>query len=554
MRALSLLVMFGCLAVASAQAAEAPERLRVIAIGINDYSRDAKPGVVEFANLKYAARDAAAICDQFTRQGVPAERVTLLADVPDATIPSYANAVAAIKNLKCQPGDVLLFVFCGHGLNVGRDSYLCFPDTRLVGNPENDQLAIHNALAMSELTALLGEQANISKIIVTDACRNWANDEIAYIKYKSILRYDLSNHIRQLSQTNGSDSQMMIISSCLPRQMSLENDTRQHGLFTAQLLDALSGRADFEVSGNRDGRLSLYEAFQFAAHKTREFAEREHGARQHPFFEGAFTTDLELLTIPADKRDELAREYQLGAFRVKPLGQAEQIAIEKYAEGIEAFGYGDVQRTIELCGEVLEENSSHAEARRLRSVAYSLQGKFTQAMDEAKQLNSNLKVKYSQPQAISVGDLNNLRKSVLTIAAGDVIEFDNYNPAGPGYQVGQYLRVARVRNQQTNQWQDVAGWLPAVAMVPSSLQDQTQIIRRYQRESNQPITEGQDDGTLQQRLRANNQFYGSGSVRQLPAVERIDEINRTIDEINSIPGVGGRVPSLPSIPYAGGYF
>lgn len=533
--------------------------LQVLLVGINHYEAQEtvdegfqRPSVIEFANLKYAAQDVIAIRDALLSHGLSPNQLHLFADMAGAEgceTPTYAGVMDRIASLQTTPDQTLLVMFCGHGINIGADSYLCFPETRIDGNVETGNLYAENALSVGELSeAMAAKDANY-KIIVTDACRNYSSDVAAYGVSGSIQRYNLSSHIDNMSSFEGVGNQVMIVSSCLPSEVSLEVDQRGHGLFASHLIDALEGRADFEGPGNRDGQLSLYEVFNYASNKTTESSEREFGPRQRPFCEGGFTAECKLLALNEEIRSELATRYQEGEFFVAPLGFKQQLSVSKYENAMDALYVGDTDLAIQLCSEVLETLPGHQHALRLRSISYATQGQFVEAFDDTKQLESKLKIRYSGSQQLaSIRHLTQFQQKLRDLRPGDLIEVDNVSKEAGETQRGKYLRVCSIKPAGDSDWQAVEGWVEASQLIPASPEAQLEMLRSYQYAANQPVTDMAGENVAINRMTYSPYIQNGGNIGE--AIQRYNEVQGVINQYNSIP-YAPSIPSLPSIPYSG---
>ncbi|MCA9127123.1 MAG: caspase family protein [Planctomycetales bacterium] len=507
--------------------------LRAVLVGVDHYSGGnsgaESRSLLQLSDLQFASNDVLAMRDALLTHGVPEDSITLYADSDTATKPSYASLVEQLRSIATTDEDTLLFIFCGHGINVGRDSYLCFPETKFAGNLANGNIAVENALSVSELSTLMSRVPAKRKIILTDACRNYSSSTDDYSRTSNLNRYDLSDHLRRMADSGDGSDEMIIISSCLPGQVSLEHSEQEHGLFFTQLLEAFTGRADLEGSGNMDGKLSLYEVFQYSASRTRQDAERIYGARQHPFFEGGFTSECDLVSVNPEKLQELKSRYSTGEFVQRPLGLNEQISIEKYADAIESLGYGDIQRTIELCTEVLELQPKHQEARRLRSVAFIASGDLLGAFDDAKRIGSQMKVRYTGTKSEPIKDATNFTSVVHWMSQGDVLEITKISGKDENYEKGQFALVSSVRKRGQSDWSDLSGWVVTASLKPASVDASIEVLKEYQLESNLPVM------NAQQSYEAAPRVQQSRSVVQ-NAQNGISSYRQTASDINQVVG------------------
>lgn len=213
------------------------DRDTAVVVGVEDYFK--------LPDVPYAARDARAFESWlvYTR-GVPADRVTLLADAPNREqILEAVERAAAVT-----PADGILWLyFAGHGAAAPDDG-----QRLLLGADAQPDLASFKARAVAteELTRLAA-RGGAQVVMVTDACytgRGRAGQElISGKRFTAPVRRTPAPKVIEWSAASDN-------------QWSGPLDAVQHGAFTYLLVGALRGWADGERDGKRDGAVTLEEA------------------------------------------------------------------------------------------------------------------------------------------------------------------------------------------------------------------------------------------------------------------------------------------------------
>jgi uncharacterized protein (TIGR03067 family) len=225
--------------------------LYVVAAGVNAY-----PGALK---LRYAAPDAEAITQALSGQTQSKlfrkVEVKLLRD-QQASRRGIEEGLAWLKS-KMTPEEVGVFFFSGHGARDDSDNFYLIP---VDVNPKD---LAKSCISGAYLKQVLGEVPG-RVVAVLDACHSGA-------AINARNRAGSDDLIRDLvSDEYG----IVVLSSSLGQEYSLEAPSVAHGFYTQSLIEGLSGLAD----RNRNGTVDLNELDRYT---TRRVVELSHG-RQHP--------------------------------------------------------------------------------------------------------------------------------------------------------------------------------------------------------------------------------------------------------------------------------
>ncbi|MBM3978671.1 MAG: hypothetical protein FJ304_00005 [Planctomycetes bacterium] len=243
--------------------APADATLLALLAGVNDYSdtRKGAPGARKFGDLTSAKADATSLRDQLDTFRGPKRSfaaadlaVRLDAEVARKSLTDGLDALAK----RAKPDDLLVVFFAGHGdFLMPKDGPLpgegraalaaegvflfCCPNY----SPANPGAT---ALAVEELFAALA-RVNCRKLVLIDACHS------GRAAVPSVLRR---------CAPNGQGP--VIFAACAEGELSYEDATLGHGLFTRAVLDALDKARDYRKADyNSDGALSAEELFDYVS-------------------------------------------------------------------------------------------------------------------------------------------------------------------------------------------------------------------------------------------------------------------------------------------------
>ena len=234
--------------------------------------KDASERPADKYALHSCVKDAKNLAEAFVKYaGFQTENVYLMTfqrgdafDPNDRTVPTAANIRRKVDELveKLSKDDLLVVVFCGHGVTLGVDSnddskkrsYLCACDA--------DQSALSTFVDRKELLDKLETCRAERKIFLSDCCRD-AFELLEGARYRGRGLVDRSTGAANLFETGNYGFAQ--ISACREGQRALE--TSDGGLFTTALIEGL------RFGANEAGEISLTEWFDYAYKITVERSE-----------------------------------------------------------------------------------------------------------------------------------------------------------------------------------------------------------------------------------------------------------------------------------------
>jgi len=250
---------------------KAPGRRHALVIGVGSYPQGG-PGAVP--PLEFAVRDADALAEMLHRlAGFAPADVTLLREA-EATRQRILDALRLLRSQAAEQ-DVVLVFFSGHGTTGsgpdGRVHYYLVPhDGRL------DDLA-GTALRDDVVEELVGQIPAKQVVVLLDACFSGRAGQVARVKGVSASATTPNAAGLFVEAAQG----RVVISASRADQPSVEDPTTRQGVFTHYLLEALGGAADLD----RDGKITVLEAFQYLSAKVREHARQRFQLEQQPVLE-----------------------------------------------------------------------------------------------------------------------------------------------------------------------------------------------------------------------------------------------------------------------------
>lgn len=459
--------------------------------------------------LAFSGVDIRRLEEALIQSGYDPDRVIVLThDADDGDfVPKYASIVKQLRRVIAETSsshvESLMVVFAGHGLTINGESYLCPEDARL--GDRTDRL-----LSVTDLSTLVASSGAAQKYVVVDACR----EEFAAL---AGAEFSLLTGLQSMSVQGNRPEGLVYFASCLARQRSIEDPELKHGVFLHYFAEALTGLADIQSAGNRDGFVSSHEAFQYASDRTRERSRALTGWEQQPWYEGRATAGLTLVSLTDDQRQ-----------KVLELAPAEPVVVSGAAlhsqleltEALYALQAGDIQEVFAKSQLAIELDPSNRMAVRTSAMALQVMGRVPDAVLLVKSINEPLPVRIGNGKVI----VRALQEEVAVADGGDVLEVRGVNEDSSQDPWLHITGLRRGGSRMAEDHQKINGYVRLSALMGTT-RPVDQVIE-FGRSNQQPASIG---------------YYSSGS-RAAAALDRWDQVRSTI---NSIPYAGGYVPSVP---------
>ncbi|MBR1720994.1 MAG: caspase family protein, partial [Treponema sp.] len=235
--------------------------LYVLAMGVDKYTKMPKN------NLRYSVADATAIIESFkTAPGglySSVNMMTLLdSDVNKANIENAFDVFSA----KVKPDDMFVLHIAGHGVNYGGEYYYLPADTFA----KTDADFAKQGISKHFLTENLSKLQALNMVVLLDTCYSGAFID-TNAKGNALAQQTALEH---LQHTSG----QVILTGASNTQTAGEG-YNGHGIFTYAILEALSGKANY----NADGAVSIKEITQYIGYEIPNIYEKMGFDRQSPW-------------------------------------------------------------------------------------------------------------------------------------------------------------------------------------------------------------------------------------------------------------------------------
>jgi hypothetical protein len=244
-----------------------------VVIGINQYPHARK--------LKYAVNDAQAFNNYLKDNiGVPDSHIFLLTD-QNATKENIQRLLGTQLKRRAAREDTVIIFYAGHGAvetdpanpdGDGFEKYLLPYDAEL-----NDLYT--TSISMDEIRKIFQRILADRLIFIADTCYSGASGGRTMLAAKT--RANLSDKFfERIAKGKG----RVIISSCSANEISKEDDSLQHGIFSYFLLQGLKGKADHDA----DGIITVSELFSYLSRQVPKASDQD----QHPVRKGETEGEL----------------------------------------------------------------------------------------------------------------------------------------------------------------------------------------------------------------------------------------------------------------------
>jgi WD40 repeat protein len=201
-------------------------RLYVLAIGVGKYAAGSGLPV-----LAYPAKDARDFAAAFEKQKGRGYQEVVEKVLPDATHDDVVDGLDWITKTTTDK-DVAMIFLAGHGITDGGDFYYFMPSDSNLEQPKRRGVAFSEI--ENTLVSLKGQ-----KVLFVDTCRSGA-----VLGKRGII--DINGIANKL---NRETSGVAVFTASMGNESAEESSTWGNGAFTRALLDGLSGKADFDGSG-----------------------------------------------------------------------------------------------------------------------------------------------------------------------------------------------------------------------------------------------------------------------------------------------------------------
>lgn len=283
-----------------------------VVIGIGNFEDSRIPP------LRFTANDAQAFYDALIDPNIgriPEEHAKLLLN-EEATDRNIKDAIGNWLRRHAQPDDTVLIYYSGHGA------------------PEDDQ------------TYWVTYNANIDNLYTSALSNNDVYDMLDRIEAKRIITFlDSCYSAATVNRTNRTKDIMseipwdkfsgegqVTISASNGRQLSLEMQAYEHGVFTYYLLEGLKGKADGTAHESRDGVIEVEELWNYVRNQVSDTAKKM-GNNQTPVLQGSLSAgipiafDVEYLQERKRKRQQERQQKQAA---LQSLFEQQQISAEHF--------------------------------------------------------------------------------------------------------------------------------------------------------------------------------------------------------------------------------
>lgn len=244
-----------------------------VLVGVNDYA--------EIASLRYCAMDMEALRDQLISGGFKSDHVFLLTDSAKQTKyrPLKANVERQLSLVLDVAGadDLVVVGFSGHGVCLDGISYLCPNEARL-----DDTVA--TLISLDDVYKRLSKCRAALKLMLVDACRNDPRTK----GQKSFMSSAQSKAFAL--QLEKPPRGVLLLTSCNPGEVSMEEEKFRHGVFMHFVLEALRGNGDLD----HNSRVSLVELYKYANRETKAYVAGHFNKTQVPSLKGELADDFNI--------------------------------------------------------------------------------------------------------------------------------------------------------------------------------------------------------------------------------------------------------------------
>lgn len=268
------------------------ENAYALIIGISKYKDPKIP------KLNYTRADAEGMFKLLTDPdwvGLKHDKIKVLLD-DDATLTSIKKAISSWLFKNADEDSTVFIYFAGHGgveedrLGIEKDKLAKY---MLPFDADFDDL-FASALSNRDFNELLSTIRSKRLLIFLDSCYAGGVSERKARDVKII-----EDPYKKLVEGEG----RIVIAASQPDQRSFEDPKLGHGVFTYNLLEALSGKADYD----NDGYVRVFDVYKYLQDAVPKIAMQLTGGTQEPVLRGDITKDF-IVSVNREHFVEIEKE------------------------------------------------------------------------------------------------------------------------------------------------------------------------------------------------------------------------------------------------------
>ena len=272
------------------------ENAYALIIGISNYKNPRIP------KLNYTHADAEGIFELLTdpkRLCLSEDKIKILLN-EDATRFKIKNAITSWLRKNADKDSIVIIFFAGHGhaeedpTGIEKDNlikYLLPYDTVI-------EDIYNSAISNRDFHELLLTIKSKKLVIFMDSCYSGGVSGVN----RDVIPMITDDPYQKLAEGEG----RIVIAASQPDQRSFENAELGHGVFTYNLLEALSGKADWD----NDGYVTVLDAYKYVQDAVPRDAMNLAGGKQEPILRGDITKDF-VISIDREHFEKIEKERVL---------------------------------------------------------------------------------------------------------------------------------------------------------------------------------------------------------------------------------------------------
>ncbi len=235
-----------------------------VLVGVDDYAY--------VKHLQFCVADMRSLKTELLHAGFDERQVILLDDEAKEKklLPFRSNIEKQIE-LVCanaEKGDFVLIAFSGHGVLLGKTSFLCPSDARV-----DDAKTL---ISLDWVYQQLQRSHADLRLVLVDACRNVP---VEMSEKRSFTEAERKDNTRAfVEQAERLPEGVALLNSCSEGEFATEDKEIGHGVFMHFLLEGLRGKADKDG----DKSVTLDELIRFTSKETKLYVGAKFGTSQRP--------------------------------------------------------------------------------------------------------------------------------------------------------------------------------------------------------------------------------------------------------------------------------